>query len=1071
MRLPRDLLSGNYVKPRFFLCETDKTKICQLDVYNTSGEFKFNSLSKVSFDVDRTYDDFINGENKVNPFYDKVEALRLIFVEGFGYFEIQGPQLSSDGIKETKSIEAYSLEYTLSQKYLTDFYINTGEVGSVEVTYADEHSGNIIPVTLYNPTTPELSLLNLILEKAYGWSVGYVDTQLKTLSRSFEIDRQSIYDFIMNEICEKFNCYVVFDTINNTINFYAESSTAKFIGDGNTQTFVISPPFYDVDTVSVDGYKTTQWEYDSSTGVITLTEIPTSGARIEVVDKSLKPWETDVFISFDNLSNSIDISYDADNIKTVLTVTYGDDSDIREINLGLPYITDISYYYTVDWMGQDLYDAYTAYLQKTNEAQLTYISNSRAMQDIAGHIDFEKNRLSLGYSISQVSSTTVGTYYIRGGEEPQYYYTEVNLPADYNANTIYYRVDTTNLAEEKVTNLYNVFKEYFSAEKKPELESKWLSDYDALTSDFAFISDDFTELRDVLLSVNTERVISPIVENAILTFLKIMWKEIGREPLKSLYYESYKKIQVANIDAGWSELFGDNYGNYYPVTIMLSSIEEAIKERDTAVQGYQSQYDNIQQNNIAISNSLLLSENFTDKQIIRLSAFLREDELKIDDIVETDTDSILDTFRNQQHAMEAGRIELQKISSPKLGFSMTMANIYAIPEFEPIIDQFQLGNVIKIKLRDDYIKQSRLLQVNINFDDLDDFSCEFGDLTNLRTQSDIHADLLAGAINAGKQVATNSSYWTKGTDKANLIDIRLQQGLLDTVEAIKATDGNQNAYMDKYGLHLESIDTTTGEVSPKKVWMVNDKIVFTDDNFKTSKSVLGEYTIDGEKRWGLISEYVNAGLIEGSKMIGGTIQIGEQPDGSFAFQVSEDGTVTMNAGGIVDGFVTEEALDTAISGVTGEIDNVNSNLVTKIDGVNTGLMTEIDGVNNNLTNKIDGVDQELTDKINGVDQELSDRINELNNKKLYRIEIIVDGPNIFSTTSDKATLSCKVYSWDTDVTDNFDASLFNWKRTSDNSDMDIIWSAMPEHQGIKQIEVDADDIIGNTNFVCEVDLP
>ena len=65
-------------------------------------------------------------------------------------------------------------------------------------------------------------------------------------------------------------------------------------------------------------------------------------------------------------------------------------------------------------------------------------------------------------------------------------------------------------------NLYNVFKEYFSAEKKPELESKWLSDYDALTSDFAFISDDFTELRDVLLSVNTERVISPIVENAIL---------------------------------------------------------------------------------------------------------------------------------------------------------------------------------------------------------------------------------------------------------------------------------------------------------------------------------------------------------------------------------------------------------------------------------------------------------------------------------------------------------------------------------------------------------------------------
>ena len=48
-----------------------------------------------------------------------------------------------------------------------------------------------------------------------------------------------------------------------------------------------------------------------------------------------------------------------------------------------------------------------------------------------------------------------------------------------------------------------------------------------------------------------------------------------------------------------------------------------------------------------------------------------------------------------------------------------MENIYALPEFEPIIHQFQLGKVIKVALRPDYIKQSRLLQVDINFDDLE----------------------------------------------------------------------------------------------------------------------------------------------------------------------------------------------------------------------------------------------------------------------------------------------------------------------------------------------------------------
>ena len=116
MKLPRDILSGNYTKPRIFLCDPDKEKICQLDVSNLNGSFKFNSYSELTFDVARIYNDSITGEKKVNPFYDKIEALRLVYLEGFGYFELQGPELTGDGIKEVKSCTAYSLEYTLSQK-------------------------------------------------------------------------------------------------------------------------------------------------------------------------------------------------------------------------------------------------------------------------------------------------------------------------------------------------------------------------------------------------------------------------------------------------------------------------------------------------------------------------------------------------------------------------------------------------------------------------------------------------------------------------------------------------------------------------------------------------------------------------------------------------------------------------------------------------------------------------------------------------------------------------------------------------------------------------------------------
>ena len=899
MRLPKNLLTGTYAKPRIFLCETNKERIAQLETTNTNGSFKFNSYSELSFEVGRVYNDIISGSIIVNPYYDKIEALRLIELENFGYFELQGPELTGDGIKEAKSCTCYSYEYTLSQKYLEDFYVNTGEVNSIEVINATSEN-HIAPVTLYNPSNPKLSLLHLILEKDYaGWSIGHVDLSLQTLSRQFEVDRQSIYDFLMNEVCQKFNCYVVFDTINNTINLYAESLTSKFIGDGATNTFTISPPFSQVGTVSIDGYKTTRWEYNASNGLLTLEDIPESGAHIEMVDGALTEWETDVFVTFDNLSQEINISYDADSIKTCLTVTYGDDGDIREANLGLPYLIDLSYYYTVEWMGQDLYDAYTRYLQKCNEHQSEYTNNSQEMLNIAGYIDFEENRLSLKYALAHnVNESTVGTYYTRGGTAPNYYYTSVSLPSEYNVNTTYYKIDGINLSEENVSNLFSALKDYF---------------YNGITDEISKLSDEFQFMETYTISYLADGLQNAssddTKESIIYNFLDEMWNQVGRTPLKKLYYESYKKVQITNIEAGWSQTSSPNYSYYYPVVLMLNSIDRAIAKRNTTIDKYQKEYNDFQGKNVSIANSLLITNNFTEGQLLRLGAFLREDELHIDDIVETSIDTIADSFKVKQDAMETGRIELNKLCQPQLQFSMSMANIYALPEFEPIIDQFQLGKVIKVGLRSDYIKQSRLLQVDINFEDFSDFSCEFGELTNLRSQSDIHADLLKKAVQAGKSVATNASYWTKGSEQANSIDLRLQAGLLGSIEALKAIDGTQNAYMDKYGLHLEVVNPDTGEIGDKRVWMVNNQIVFTDDGFKTSKSVLGEFTIDGITYYGLLAQAVIAGYIEGSSMVGGTIKIGLQPDGTYAFEVHEDGSVTMNGGSTISGYAKEEDID------------------------------------------------------------------------------------------------------------------------------------------------------------------
>ena len=1015
MRLPKNLFSGTYTKPKIFLCETDKQKMGILNTTDTKVSLKFNTYSELSFTIDRTYMNTLTGNKNTHLFYDRIEHPRLILLENIGYFQIQAPDMSSDGFKESKTITAYSSEYALSQKYITNLHINTGEVDSVEVIFSEETGSALEPVVFYNEANPRLSLLHLALEGVYGWRIGHIDDSLKTLARSFDVDRQSVYDFLMNEVCKKCNCYIVFDTLNNEINIYAEAMSAKFIGDGRTKTFTVSPPFYKIETVSIDGYKTTQWEYNKTTGVLTLQSAPKNNTLIEVVDGGLAEWETDVFITYENLAKEMQVSYNADDIKTRLTVTYGDDLDIREINMGLPYITDLSYYYTVDWMGQELYDAYTEYLQKSQRSQTSYATNSQEMLRISNCQYFAENKLSMAYyEVTDVDSNTIGTYYVKDSSNGGYFFKEVVLPDDYKAYTKYYQFDGVKLNSEKVNNLYIAIRENLKSGsiEDPDEAAKALEEsikkINDLAEAFEFMDDSdsygIAYLSQYLNNFNSLERKKPYVIN----FLNEMWEQVGRTPLRSLYQETFKTLQSTNID--WAQEHIDPDGNktydehypwYYAILIFLESIETAIVLRDQQIDRLQAAYDNLQAANIEISNSLLMENNFTEAQLIRLSAFIKEDELHIDDIIETEYDTLEDSFKVKQDAMEAGRIELQKRSQPQLQFSMTMANIYAIPEFEPIIHKFQLGKVIKVGLRletktveftgnglrkqfgiappfynvktvsidgvettnwrynsvtglltltsysapkngarikivgeSNYIKQSRLLQVDMGLDDLSDFQAQFGELTDLRSQSDIHADLLSQAIQAGKSVASSQDNWNAGVNMAVSTDIKIQQGLLDATTVLKSMDDDQGVEISKYGIKLQKINPN-GEIDPKQGWITNNMMAYTDNNWLSSKSVFGEYQIKGEssKRWGLLADACIASYIEGSTLVGGRIGIGERNDGSYNFSVNNEGHMIAQSANIVGTITASGGAITGNLEISGALKHTSGNYTVQLRGV------------------------------------------------------------------------------------------------------------------------------------------
>lgn len=285
---------------------------------------------------------------------------------------------------------------------------------------------------------------------------------------------------------------------------------------------------------------------------------------------------------------------------------------------------------------------------------------------------------------------------------------------------------------------------------------------------------------------------------------------------------------------------------------------------------------------------------FDEDQWIRLSPFIREDEYTNDNIIVTDYDSEEEKNRIFKEFVEEATKELQTLSQPSLEFSMTMANILALPEFAPLVDQFQLGKFIRVDIDGDYSKRARLLEITINFDDLSDFNCTFGDLKTTKDQVNLHAELLSQAVSAGSTVAKNKAGWQSAVDVSHGLEEAISAGLQDAALQVGRANG-QAITWDERGFYCRKfVEGTTDQYLDEQIAIINNKICFTRDGWKTSSAALGEFQVDingdgkPETMYGLVADAVVSGYIQGSEIFGGRMEIGGN---GGRFIVNEDGSV------------------------------------------------------------------------------------------------------------------------------------------------------------------------------------
>ena len=205
-----------------------------------------------------------------------------------------------------KECKAYSLEYEFAKK---NIYLEAG-------TY------NLFDgISTANPDT----IIGRILERLPDWSAD-IDLDLTGKYRTFDDTNKKVYDFIKNDVQEKYGCIFEFDTYTRTVvvrNAYSE------------------------------------------------------------------PNQNAVYLSQDALIKKIDLDEDSDSIVTCLDVYGGDGVDIRSVNpTGTNKIYNIDYFLNETNLSSDMIERWQAWADAVENArsgyyQITISYNMKLMEILA----------------------------------------------------------------------------------------------------------------------------------------------------------------------------------------------------------------------------------------------------------------------------------------------------------------------------------------------------------------------------------------------------------------------------------------------------------------------------------------------------------------------------------------------------------------------------------------------------------------------------------------------------------------------------------------------------------------
>lgn len=608
-------------------------------------------------------------------------------------------------------------------------------------------------------------------------------------------------------------------------------------------------------------------------------EFDTSNRIVNVRDVSNKANIQPIYISLDNLAKDISINEDTENIFTCLDVNGADGVTIRGVNpMGINKIYNLDYFMSIDNFTQDVIDKWNSWKSTYENNQELYFNLTVENALLHMQIETEKAALTELKSektvIEQLQSAAIEASAAGIPQDLSQYVIQLQQKnAEISAKEALITELEQNISDSdnslKAINVATSWESFGFTEDELKIIDRYIKE-DAIT-DSTFVApvvDNYVGGGTSYPSANTTiSITNATIVGATLTNGKTVYKANGGSITVTVNGEV--KLSGPNIISAFDSLSGQVVCSVYcengcaTLTGTASLISDVHEDPEIGGSYIEGTYATI----TSTTGTIYITEN--------LSAYAQR--------------SI------EWELFDYGQECLRRVAYPSYTFNVNSGNFLCIDEFNAFTNKLKLGDKIYLNIGSTMgVLDPVVIGVNIDFE-TKELSLTFSDKFYLSDGAFKLSDILDQSISMGKSVDFNKYNYNAFINTGASTEVRdFMTSALDASKNAVLSASGQAVSWDGAGLRFRKwSDELQSDYSDEQIWIINNNIVFTDDNWNTAKMAIGKFTDENSGEcWGIAAPNVVGTLLAGENLV---IESAKQDGGTSVFKVDADGARLFNS--------------------------------------------------------------------------------------------------------------------------------------------------------------------------------